>query len=116
MANSINVGAFGNGGGGATGIPNGFLEPVWCDLTGWASGGDFEEDGAEVPRIVSGVEAGRVGRSAAVCAVGFWENGDDENIVVAEKAEALAGATGDDLNDDCDVCPRAGFCCWKGLG
>ena len=48
IANSMSVGGLGTGGAGATGCPNGFLEPVWCVLTGWAGGGEADGDGADV--------------------------------------------------------------------
>lgn len=71
MASSISVGALGTGGGGATGIPKGFLEPVWCVLTGCASGGDANFGCGDEPKEVRGVEAGRAGKSAAVCTAGL---------------------------------------------
>lgn len=71
MASSISVGALGTGGGVATGIPKGFLEPVWCVLTGCASGGDANFNCGDEPKEVRGVEAGRAGKSAAVFTAGF---------------------------------------------
>lgn len=44
--------------------PKGFLVPVWCDLTGWAAGGEIAL-GAE-PNEVRGVEDGRAGRLDAL--------------------------------------------------
>ena len=61
MESSKRVGGLGTGGAGVTGAPNGLREPVWCDFTACAIGGDVD-DGSRT-MLVSGVDAGRAGTS-----------------------------------------------------
>jgi hypothetical protein len=66
---------------------------------------------------VSGVEAGRAGRSAAADAAEFWENVEVENGVTEEKAEDPAMGKGDVVKGEGPACAGAEFCpcSWKGL-
>ena len=87
---SNSVGILGTGGAGATGWPNGFLEPVWWVFTGWGSGD------VVLPR---GTEAERAGALKAEPADAGCANGDamDGWLLVNEgKGFEDEAAAGDD--------------------
>ena len=105
IANSMSVGGLGTGGAGATGCPNGFLEPVWCVLTGWAGGGE-----ADGPSPVSGAVAERGGPAEedAVADPAGCANGC---TIVVEAADVDDGMPVIELEKGNDGCPVGAGCC-----
>ena len=81
IAISIMVGCFGSGGGVAVGMPNGFLEPVWCVFT---------ICGCSVT-LASGTDAARAG-ALGLGFPGSCAKGDATCCVLANDGKGLEGA------------------------
>ncbi len=98
----MSVGTFGTGGAGVTTCPNGFLEPVWCVLTGCIGGGELD-----VPGFVGGAVAERGGAEddadaePAGCANGCAIGAGPDGIPVKEFEK---GNDGCPVGADCCVC------------